>query len=76
MSAYGLFCHEEYPEETEEAEVEQKDGTKTKERKVIHEADEHYSLRYTEALVVECAYLRKQIKELKERLEKLEGNSK
>ena len=76
VSAYGLFCHEEYPEETEEAEVEQKDGTKTKERKVIHEADEHYSLRYTEALVVECAYLRRQIKELKERLEKLEGNSK
>lgn len=76
ISEYGLFCHEEYAEETEEAEVEQKDGTKSKERKVIHEADEHYSLRYTEALVVECAYLRKQIKELKERLEKLEGNSK
>lgn len=57
-------------------EVEQKDGTKSKERKVICKADEHYSLRYTEALVVECAYLRKQIKELKERLEKLEGNSK
>ena len=76
ISQYGLFCHEEYPEETEEAEVEQKDGTKSKERKVIHETDEHYSLRYTEALVVECAYLRKQIKELKERLEKLEGNSK
>lgn len=76
ISEYGLFCHEEYAEETEEVEVEQKDGTKSKERKVIHEADEHYSLRYTEALVVECAYLRKQIKELKERLEKLEGNSK
>lgn len=76
ISEYGLFCHEEYAEETEEAEVEQKDGTKSKERKVICKADEHYSLRYTEALVVECAYLRKQIKELKERLEKLEGNSK
>ena len=76
VSAYGLFCHEEYPEETEEVEVEQKDGTKVKERKVIREASEHYSLRYTETLVVECAYLRKQIKELKERLEKLEGNSK
>lgn len=76
ISEYGLFCHEEYAEETEEAETEQKDGTKSKERKVIRETDEHYSLRYTEALVVECAYLRKQIKELKERLEKLEGNSK
>lgn len=76
ISEYGLYCHEEYPEETEEVEVTQKDGTKSKERKVIREANEHYSLRYTEALVVECAYLRKQIKELKERLEKLEGNSK
>ena len=72
ISEYGLYCHEEYPEETEEVEVEQKDGTKTKERKVIREASEHYSLRYTETLVVECAYLRKRIKELEERLEKLE----
>ena len=39
----------------------------------IQEASEHYSLRYTETLVVECAYLRKQIKELEERLEKLEN---
>ena len=76
ISEYGLFCHEEYAEETEEVEVEQKDETKSKKRKVIREADEHYSLRYTEALVVECAYLRKRIKELEERLEKLEGNSK
>jgi hypothetical protein len=76
ISEYGLYCHEEYPEETEEVEVIQEDGTIKKETKVIHEASEHYSLRYTEALVVECAYLRKQIKELKERLEKLEGNSK
>ena len=73
ISAYGLYCHEEYPQETEEVEVEQKDGTKTKETKVIREASEHYSLRYTETLVVECAYLRKRIKELEERLEKLEG---
>ena len=72
ISAYGLYCHEEYPEETEEVEVEQEDGTKVKERKVIREASEHYSLRYTETLVVECAYLRKRIKELEERLEKLE----
>lgn len=76
ISEYGLFCHEEYPEETEEVEVEQKDGTKKTERKVIREANEHYSLRYTETLVVECAYLRKRIKALEERLEKLEGNSK
>ena len=71
ISAYGLFCHEEYPERTEEVEVEQKDGTKTKERKVVREADEHYSLRYTETLVVECAYLRKKNRELQEQLDKL-----
>ena len=80
ISDYGLYCHEEYPEETEEVEVEQADGTKTKERKVIREASEHYSLRYTETLVVECAYLRKKNKDLQEqlnalseRLEKLEN---
>lgn len=50
--------------------------TKLKSMKVIREASEHYSLRYTETLVVECAFLRKQIKELKERLEKFEGNNK
>ena len=71
VSKYGLYCHEEYPEETEEVEVEQADGTKTKERKVIREASEHYSLRYTEALIVECAYLRKKNKELQEQLDKL-----
>ena len=77
ISAYGLYCHEEYPEETEEVEVEQQDGTKVKERKVIREASEHYSLRYTEALIVECAYLRKKLKELTARIEELEkGNKK
>ena len=76
ISTYGLYCHEEYPEETEEVEVEQKDGTKTKEKKVIREASEHYSLRYTEALIVECAYLRKKLKELTARIEQLEkGNN-
>ena len=73
ISEYGLYCHEEYPEETEEVEVEQADGTKTKERKVIREASEHYSLRYTEALIVECAYLRKCIKELKEEIKELKN---
>ena len=74
ISEYGLYCHEEYPEETEEVEVEQKDGTKTKERKVIREASEHYSLRYTEALIVECAYLRKCIKELRNEIEELKSS--
>ena len=72
VSAYGLYCHEEYPEETEEVEVEQKDGTKTKERKVIREASEHYSLRYTEVYAVECMYLRRCIARLTARIEELE----
>ena len=76
ISAYGLYCHEEYPEETEEVEVEQKDGTKTKERKVIREASEHYSLRYTEVYAVECMYLRRCIARLTARIEELEKGNK
>jgi hypothetical protein len=72
ISQYGLFCHEEYPQETEEVEVEQADGTKTKERKVIREASEHYSLRYTEVYAVECMYLRRCIARLTARIEQLE----
>lgn len=76
VSTYGLYCHEEYPEETKEVEVEQADGTKTKETKVIREASEHYSLRYTEALIVECKYLRRCIERLTARIEELEkGNN-
>ena len=76
ISEYGLYCHEEYPEETEEVEVEQKDGTKTKEKKVIREASEHYSLRYTEVYAVECMYLRRCIERLTARIEQLEkGNN-
>ena len=76
ISAYGLYCHEEYPQETEEVEVEQKDGTKTKEKKVIREASEHYSLRYTEVYAVECMYLRRCIARLTARIDQLEkGNN-
>ena len=76
VSEYGLYCHEEYPQETEEVEVEQADGTKVKETKVIREASEHYSLRYTEVYAVECMYLRRCIKQLTARIEELEkGNN-
>ena len=76
VSAYGLYCHEEYPQETKEVEVEQADGTKTKEKKVIREASEHYSLRYTEVYAVECMFLRRCIKQLTARIEQLEkGNN-
>lgn len=74
ISEYGLYCHEEYAEETEEVEVTQEDGTIKKETKVIREASEHYSLRYTEALIVECAYLRKCIKELRNEIEQLKSS--
>ena len=76
ISAYGLYCHEEYPQETEEVEVEQKDGTKVKETKVIREASEHYSLRYTEVYAVECMYLRRCIERLTARIEELEKGNK
>ena len=72
ISDYGLYCHEDYPEETEEIEVEQADGTKVKETKVIREASEHYSLRYTEVYAVECMYLRRCIARLTARIEQLE----
>ena len=76
ISTYGLYCHEEYPQETEEVEVENEDGTKTKEKKVIREASEHYSLRYTEVYAVECMYLRRCIARLTARIEELEkGNN-
>ena len=70
ISEYGLYCHEEYPQETEE--VEHEGGTKTIE--VVRPANEHYSLRYTEALIVECAYLRKCIKELRNEIERLKSS--
>ena len=71
ISKYGLYCHEEYPEETEEVEVEQADGTKTKKKKIIRKANEHYSLRYTEVYAVECMYLRRCIARLTARIEQL-----
>ena len=72
ISEYGLFCHEEYPERTEEVTIENEDGTTTKETKVIEEAKEHYSLRYTETLVVECAFLRRENAKLKQQFKQLE----
>ena len=72
ISDYGLYCHEEYPQETEEVEVTQDDGTTKKETRVIREASEHYSLRYTETLVVECAYLRREVSKLKQQNDNLE----
>ena len=75
-SDYGLFCHDEWEEEPEISEEieKEKDGKKVKEKQVIQpkrEKGDIYALRYEEALVVECAYLRKKNKELQEQLDKL-----
>ena len=85
----GLWLHEEWEEQAEvsheeeyQEEVQTKSGeteTVTKTRKVIDTPykakGDSYGLRYTECLVVECAYLRKKLKELTARLEKLENNN-
>ena len=77
ISKYGLFCYdswEEEPEIFENVEVE-KDGIKTTEKRIVQQKREKgdmYALRYEEALVVECAYLRRENSRLKERLSKIE----
>ena len=86
----GLWLHEEWEEqeevsheETYTEEVQTKSGeteTVTKTRKVIdtpyRAKGDSYGLRYAECLVVECAFLRKKLKELTARIEQLEkGNN-
>ena len=80
-SDYGLFCYDEWEEQeeiSEEIETE-KDGKIVKEKHVIQpkrEKGNSYALRYEEALVVECKYLRRCIKQLTARIEQLEkGNN-
>ena len=76
-SEYGLFCYDEWEEQeevSEEVETE-KDGKKVKEKRVIQpkrEKGNSYALRYEEALVVECKYLRRCIERLTARIEELE----
>ena len=80
-SEYGLFCYDEWEEQeevSEEIETE-KDGKIVKEKRVIQpkrEKGNSYALRYEEALVVECKYLRRCIERLTARIEELEkGNN-
>lgn len=76
-SDYGLFCYDEWEEQeeiSEEIETE-KDGKIVKEKRVIQprrEKGNSYALRYEEALVVECKYLRRCIARLTARIEQLE----
>ena len=76
-SDYGLFCYDEWDEREEESEeIEtEKDGKIVKEKRVIQpkrEKGNSYALRYEEALVVECKYLRRCIARLTARIEELE----
>ena len=80
-SDYGLFCYDEWDEQeevSEEIETE-KDGKIVKEKHIIQprrEKGNSYALRYEEALVVECKYLRRCIARLTARIEELEkGNN-
>ena len=62
---YGLFCFDSWEEQEEK---------KDKNGEVIEPyraKGDLYSLRYEEALVVECAYLRREINKLKEELQQL-----
>ena len=80
-SEYGLFCYDEWEEQeevSEEIETE-KDGKKVKEKRVIQpkrEKGNSYALRYEEALVVECKYLRRCIARLTARIAELEKGNK
>ena len=80
-SDYGLFCYDEWEEQeevSEEIETE-KDGKIVKEKRVIQpkrEKGNSYALRYEEALVVECKYLRRCIARLTARIEQLEKGNK
>ena len=80
-SDYGLFCYDEWEEQEEESEeIEtEKDGKKVKEKRIIQprrEKGNSYALRYEEALVVECKYLRRCIARLTARIEELEKGNK
>ena len=67
---YGLFLYDEWGEEQEEKDEQ---GNIIKPYRPSGNA---YGLRYTEALIVECAYLRKCIKELRNEIEELvKGNN-
>ena len=76
-SDYGLFCYDEWDEQEEVSEEieKEKDGKIVKEKRIIQpkrEKGDRYALRYVEALVVECKYLRRENSRLKEKLASLE----
>ena len=62
---YGFICHDEWEDEYYE-------DTETNEKKLLKKAGELWMIRYTEALCMEAAYNRREVKRLKERLSRLE----
>lgn len=68
-SKYGLFCYDEWKDE--KAVLDENGVEIIPERK----AGSMYSIRYEEALVLECAYLRWRLEKLEERVGQLTNNS-
>jgi len=79
---YGLLCYDEWEDEYEDVEVIDKEAeydedgneivpAKTHtEKKLIQKAGNAYGIRYAEALALECAYQRHELKQLKAQLNK------
>ncbi len=84
VSRYGFFCYDSWEAEDEdelieiEPEIKDESGNVIQEEKTKIEhhhtdAGERYSIRYTEALVIEAAYLRRKNKQLENRIAQLEA---
>lgn len=74
---YGLLCYDKWDDEYEdvevidEPEVVAEDGTVTPakthvEHRLVTPAGDRYGIRYEEALALECAYLRRELKQIKQ----------
>lgn len=76
-SRYGLLCYDKWDDEYEDVEVVDEpelvteDGTVTPakthiEHRLVTPAGDRYGIRYEEALALECAYLRRELKQIKQ----------
>lgn len=74
---YGLLCYDKWEDEYEDVEVVDtpevvaEDGTVTPakthvEHRLVTPAGDRYGIRYEEALALECAYLRRELKQIKQ----------
>lgn len=74
---YGLLCYDKWEDEYEDIEVVDtpelvtEDGTVTPakthiEHRLVTPAGDRYGIRYEEALALECAYLRRELKQIKQ----------